>query len=115
MLSNDTKLKRINEKLKQYGLEMQWGCYDLKSYTPRLLQLYAEPLLYKTYILYGIKLDVKVVAQNRVKFCVQKINGIDSSKQTGDWFELYVKYVKDIDSVINYCNSLSLEVPKYHG
>ena len=34
MLSNDTKLQRINEKLEQIGAKFQWCCYDLKTYTP---------------------------------------------------------------------------------
>lgn len=113
MLSNETKLKRINEKLKEYGLELQFSCFDLKTYTPKLYKVQEEPLLFSVYQLYGVQLGVKVVGNNKVKFYVITINGVDGHKQTGNWFELYVNWVKNIDSVINYCNNLSLEVPKY--
>ena len=34
MLSNETKLKRINEKLRIFNCHIEFGCFDLKSYKP---------------------------------------------------------------------------------
>lgn len=113
MLSNDTKLKRINEKLFQYGLKLEFGCFDLKTYTPILYKIQEEPVLYGTYRVYGIQLGAKVVGNNKVKLYVVNVTGIDGNKQSGDWFKLYVEWIENINGVINYCNNLSLVVPEY--
>lgn len=115
MLSNKTKLERINKKLEILGLKLRFDCYDLKTLTPKLYKNDSYSMNNAVYKLYGIQIGVREVGFNRVKFEVIDIHGVDGSKQSGDWWKLYVNKVKEIDTLLSYCNNLSLEVPPYKG
>lgn len=115
MLSNKTKLERINKRLEEIGIELRFDCYDLKTLTPKLYKNEEHSMNNAVYRLYGVRIGVRAVGLNRVKFEVIDIQGVDGSKQSGDWWELYVNKVKDIDALLKYCNNLCLEVPPYKG
>ena len=72
MLSNDTKLQRINEKLGQIGAKLQWCCYDLKTYTPGLVNLRNYNSVY--FVVEGYNLRLRTfVENNKVIFSVNEL------------------------------------------
>lgn len=111
MLSNKTKLERINFRLKEYGLKLEFACYDLKKYEP-ILSVYSA-FEYAVYKLYGIKMGVKVVDNNIVKFYVKEVHGADCVNKNDDWFLSYKRYVDKIYMLLEHLNNFKLEVPEY--
>lgn len=110
MLSNDTKLQRINEKLEQIGAKLQWCCYDLKTYTPGLINLRNYNSVY--FVVEGYNLRLRTfVENNKVMFSLAEIPHVKFENYSQfNHFCLMIKTVKDI---LDSCNRYGLEVPKY--
>lgn len=110
MLSIDTKKSRINEKLNILGVNFDFGCFDLKTYSPTFRKVGNYKGLYPVIEGFSVHLGCEV-QNNIVIFYAQKIGGeqMNSIKD----YERYISLVKAVNDIIKYCNSLQIEVPKY--
>ena len=110
MLSNETKLKRINEKLSLFDLRIEFGCFDLKTYRPLLRGVKYVYSSFRNYK--GVETHIGWRTEgNKVIFYVKEIKPHGFSDENG--FHNFAKVVGEIDKILSYCNNLGLEVPKY--
>ena len=110
MLSNETKLNRINERLFPYNLKLEFSCYDLKTYTPSLFFIDLHKSLYCERDGFCFKINVGV-EKNKVVLYISKIFETDFSHYFGAINFLFI--LNSVKNDLKYCNSLGLEVPKY--
>lgn len=110
MLSNETKLNRINERLRPYNLKLEMACYDLKTYTPTLFLIDRRQPIYCERDGFRFKISVKV-ERNKVVLYVSKIFETDFSYYLGMINFMFI--MNSVKNDLKYCNSLELEVPNY--
>ena len=110
MLSNDTKLQRINEKLGQIGAKLQWCCYDLKTYTPGLVNLRNYNSIYFVVEGYNFRLRT-FVENNKVIFSLGEIPNIGFGNYSE--FNRFFTAIRTIKDILDSCNKYGLEVPNY--
>lgn len=110
MLSNETKLERINSKLSKIGAKLEFACYSFETYTPTLKNI-RKPN-HALYELEGVKflLGTRIVG-NRVELRVRGLEQVEFVSYLE--YANYNKKLQEIFKVIEYCNSLGLEVPEY--
>lgn len=110
MLSNETKLNRINERLSLIGAKLEFACYDLKTYTPRLVNINNSNSRY--FVVEGYKLIFRTfVENNKVVFGLAYIPEMCFSNY--EEFNHFFTLVKVIKDVLDSCNRYGIEVPKY--
>lgn len=110
MLSNDTKLIRINEKLSIIGAKLEWACYDLKTYKPFLRNLKSPNSIYFNVEGYNVRLKV-FMENNRIIFGLGEIPNIQFNNY--DQFNHFYIMIKTIKDILDSCNRYGLEIPKY--
>lgn len=110
MLSIETKKSRINEKLNMLGVNFDFGCFDLKTYSPMLRKVGSYGGLYPMIEGFSVHLGCEV-QDNIVIFYAQRIGGEQMSSYKT--YETYINLVKAVNDIIKYCNSLQIEIPKY--
>lgn len=111
MLSEDTKLVRINEKLSKYNIRMSWASYNLRNYEPCLYKINSDNLgIYSIYE--GIKFHITVrVENNRVIFFIDNL--CDNIFQTPFSLKTFILILREISNDLDYCSRLGLIVPEY--
>lgn len=110
MLSNETKFNRINERLSEIGAKLEWACYDLKTYTPGLVNLRNYNSVY--FVVDGYNLRFRTfVENNKVIFCLGEIPNIQFENY--DSFRNFYIMIRKIKDILDACNRYELEVPKY--
>jgi len=110
MLSNKTKLERINEKLGLFDLRLEFGCFDLQTYRPMLRGLNHIYSQFRNYNGVEVHIGYKV-ENNKVIFFVKEIkpHGFRNKEE----FTNFVMRVQEIEKIMNYCTHLGLEIPEY--
>lgn len=110
MLSVETKKNRINEKLNILGVNFEFGCFDLKTYSPMLGRIGSYKGLYP--IIEGFSVHMGYEVQNNIViFYAQRIGGEPINNYAD--YDRYISLVKAVNDIIKYCNSLQIEIPKY--
>ena len=112
MLSNETKLQRINEKLSLLGAKLEFACYDLKTYTPRLTNIKNPNSRYFT--LYGYNLIFRTYVENNKVIFTLGYSPECAFDRYSD-FNQFVTMIRTIKDIMDTCNKYELEVPKYQG
>ncbi len=110
MLSNNTKLERINEKLYLIGAKLEWACFDLNTYTPTLINLNGPTSIYFSAEGYTFRLKTFVL-NNKVVFTVGEIPNITFKHY--EQFNRFCMMIKMVKDILDSCNKYELEVPKY--
>lgn len=112
MLSNETKLYRINEKLATFNANLQFGCFDLKSYQPVLYNKYKDNRFYFGNGLIQVWFRLRTV-NNKVEIHISELGLVRFDKPED--FEFYMASLKELKQALDYCNNLGLEIPVYEG
>ena len=110
MLSNETKLERINSKLSKIGAKLEFTCYSFGTYTP-ILKNIRKPN-HAWYEVDGIQffLGVRPVG-NHVELRIRGLEGVKFVSYLE--YACYVRKLQEIFKIIEYCNNLGLEIPEY--
>lgn len=106
MLTNETKLDRINEKLKEYGLNFSWASYNLQTYEPLMTLIDPDSF----FLQMGININC-FIKNNVVRFYVSHIEG---RTFTEEGCKNMVDYLKKLNSDLDYCTNLKMKVPVYN-
>ena len=123
MLSNETKLHRINEKLlNTFGCFIKFENDFNISYKPRFYNSLGgmdgikakndfdgSVFEIKGHFLIRVRLNLEV-RHNRVFIVVTGVSKKEFTDSNG--FERYMTAMKKVQCAVDYCNSLGLEVPK---
>lgn len=112
MLSNETKLYRINEKLKPFNCHIEFGCFDLKTYKPCIyVNDKTKPISFGNYH-FPVDLGL-TVRSNKVYMYIRKLCPVNFTSAPEYWF--YYECLKDLSKVIKYIDIIELEIPDYKG
>lgn len=114
MLSDKTKLKRINERLEKMNLKLVFQCMDLKTYTPslKILDVKRNNGVMYPYMIDNVEVYVKVTnVQGLVVFTVEQINTRRLFK--ANQFKDFLKNLNKLNDILDYCNNLGMVVPPY--
>lgn len=110
MLSNETKLYRINEKLKPFNCHIEFGCFDLKTYKPCIyVNDKTTPICFGKYH-YPVELGLNIIGK-KVYLYIRKLYPVNFA--TSHEYRFYFDSLKDLNKVIEYIESIGLEVPEY--
>ena len=112
MLSNETKLKRINDKLANFNAKLHFGCFDMKTYQPVLYNVYKDNHFYFGNGLIQVWFRLRTV-NNKVEIHISELGMIRFDKPED--FEFYMVALKGLKESLDYCNNLGLEIPVYEG
>lgn len=112
MLSNETKLIRINEKLKPFNCRIVFGCYDLKTYKPII---YAndktKPISFGNYH-FRVDLGLNIICK-KVYLYIRHLYPVNFATLPEYWY--YFECLNDLNAVIKYIDTIELEIPDYNG
>lgn len=112
MLSNETKLYRINEKLKPFNCHIEFGCFDLKTYKPCIyVNDKTKPISFGNYH-FPVDLGLNIVGK-KVYLYIRRLYPVNFSTAPEYWF--YFECLKDLNAVIKYIDTIELEIPDYNG
>ena len=112
MLSNETKLYRINEKLKPFNCHIEFGCFDLKTYKPCIyVNDKTKPISFGNYH-FPVDLGLNVIGK-KVYLYIRHLYPVNFTSAPEYWF--YFECLKDLNAVIKYIDTIELEIPEYKG
>ncbi len=105
MLSLQTKVARANERLKVLGAKFDFGCGALKTYTPNL-----------NYFVRPSKLVCSVENKGGFAFFyIHSISVYNNYNADPSKFTEYIEDLKKVQAIMDYCNSLNIEVSMYES
>lgn len=104
MHTQEEKQNQINSLLLPYGVMLEFGCSELKKYTPMLREIEKTNFLQKST---NIALTV---VDNKIRFWLKQIYASYENEQ--EFLDKYA-YLNDLVKTLKSCNDINIEIPIY--